>query len=83
MVNSTQLSTSICVRARVNYCPRPAGAEKERKERLERGRASHVLDGEHLIPACNADEGDGGGDQALDEVRPIAPFLLLRRYLIL
>ena len=40
-------------------------------------------DGEHLIAACNADEGDGGGEQALDEVRPIAPFLLLRRYLIL
>ena len=51
---------------------------------MERGRA-RVLDGdgEHLIAACNADEGDGGGDQALDEVLVIAPFLLLRRYLIL
>ena len=42
-----------------------------------------VLDGEHLIPACNADEGDGGGEQALDEVLAVAPFLVLRRYLIL
>ena len=42
-----------------------------------------VLDGEHLIPACNADEGDGGGDQALDEVLAVALFLVLRRYLII
>ena len=42
-----------------------------------------VLDGEHLIAACNADGGDGGGDEALDEVLAIAPFLALRRYLIL
>ena len=45
-----------------------------------RGRA-HVLDGagDHLIAACNADE----GEQALDEVLAVAPFLVLRRYLIL
>ena len=76
-VNSTQLSTFICVRAQVtNHCRR------ERKTRA-RARRRGVRDGEHLIPACNADEGDGGGDQALDEVRPVAPFLALRRYLIL
>ena len=51
---------------------------------MERGRA-RVLDGdgEHLIAACNADEGDMGGDQALDEVEHVAPFSALRRYLIL
>ena len=77
-VNSTQLSTFICVRAQVtNHC-------RERGRALiARARRRGVRDGEHLIAARNADEGDGGGDQALDEVRPIAPFLLLRRYLIL
>ena len=39
VLNSTQLSTSICVRARFNYCP------AQRKKDTERERASQVLDG--------------------------------------
>ena len=74
MLSSIQLSTSICVRARVNLWP--AQRKKGRKDEGDR-------DGEHLIAACNAVEGDGGGEQALDEVLAIAPFLVLRRYLIL
>ena len=72
MLNSTQFSTSICVRARVNHCY---------TERKTRGVGAHVLDGdgEHLSPACNADE----GEQVLDEVQHVASVLALRRYLIL
>ena len=68
----TQLSTSICVRARVIAA---AAAVPFFLRARDRDR-----DGEHLIAACNADE---GGDQALDEVLAVAPFLVLRRYLIL
>ena len=55
-------------------------AKKERKERRGVVARAPARDGEHLIPVCNAGE---GGDQALDEVLAVAPFLVLRRYLIL
>ena len=45
----------------------------------EEGRGRADGDGEHLIAACNADE----GGQVLEEVLAVAPFLVLRRYLIL
>ena len=73
MLNSIQLSTYICVRAQV------IAAEKERKERRGRGDCRDG-DGEHLIAACNAGE---EGEQALDEVLAVAPFLVLRRNLFI